>query len=341
MRARGHAVQLMSFHPIPEWVKAKSNYSNEWYCLNKKDGFLDIGLFHRLRKLLKHHHTKVIHAHCEASAFYGGIAAKLLRLRTLCTIHRSEPAYYLPSMKNKVFYCCVDHFIAISHERRQRMIQQLGIAPENISIIHWGIDTKKIAAEPHTQKDIQALREQYEISGPLLFSLGHLGSIKGHDDSIAAMVSIKKQFPEAKLFIAGDGSNEDYERLHSLIDALQLSKSVTLLGQIGKPELWLWACDVFLLPSREEGFGLVFIEAGYCSKATVTTRVGGIPDIVIDGETGLLCAPSHPDQLADNILKLLKHPGLAKKMGQNARKRVQTGFDLNQQLHKLESLVHE
>ena len=281
----GHQVTLVAFEAPPQWVLDQHTDSQNWIILNKKPGKFDFNLLLQLLKLIKHHKIDITHTHCEASALYAGIACKLKRTPIVGTYHRSELAHYQPSLKNKFYACLLDHCIAISHERKKRMVEQLGIANQKITIIHGGIELKDapiIASK-------EALKETLGICGTIIFSAGHLGPIKGHEDSIMALVELNHYFPdqakEAKLYIAGDGSKPEYKHLNTLIRKHQLDGQVTLLGHTSNTISWMQACDIFLQPSREEGFGLVFLEAGLCSKPTIATQVGGIPDIIINNET--------------------------------------------------------
>lgn len=173
----------------------------------------------------------------------------------------------------------------------------------------------------------------------ILFSLGHLGPIKGHEDSIKAMPAIRNKFPEARLYIAGDGLAEDHERLHALIEDLSLQGVVILLGQITNSLEWLQACDIFLQPSREEAYGLVFLEAGLCAKPSVATAIGGIPEIVIDGETGYLVNTRSPSEVAEKVNELIASESDRLSMGEAARRYISKNFDLSDRIDQLERLL--
>lgn len=234
-----------------------------------------------------------------------------------------------------MFYRFLNGYIAVSEERKNRIIEELGLSEEHITVIHWGINSELVG----NAIDKTGVREKLGLpDNPIILSLGHLGPIKGHDESIRALSLIKKDFRNAKLYIGGDGSEADSERLHTLIEELKLQDSVILLGQITNSLEWMKACDIFLQPSREEAFGLVFLEAGLCKKPTVATRVGGIPEIIVDGVTGFLVKPFRPDQIAEKLSALLCSHELMETMGNAARLRVEQEFNLGQQVDKLEQL---
>ena len=168
----------------------------------------------------------------------------------------------------------------------------------------------------------------------LLLSLGHLGPIKGHDYTLAALTAVVSKFPDVHLYIGGDGQPEDYERLRTLIQKHGLKDHVTLLGEVTNAFELFAACDVFVQPSLEEAFGLVFIEAGAHGKPTVATEVGGIPDIIINNETGILVPPGDSTTLAMAINKMLENPEWTAQLGKNARERIVAHFSLNKMVDK-------
>lgn len=232
-----------------------------------------------------------------------------------------------------MFYYFLTGYLAVSDDRKNLMIGTLGLSSEKVSMIHWGIDSDSISHNTE-QGDMRTKLGLPDCR--IIFSLGHLGSIKGHDDSIKALSIVKRKFRDAKLYIAGDGSEADHERLHLLIEELKVQNSVILLGQITNALEWMQACDLFLQPSLEEAFGLVFLEAGLCKKPTIATTVGGIPEIIDDGVTGYLVSPQKPDALAEKIITLLSSEERMQQMGDAAHAKVKQHFVLSKQIDKLE-----
>lgn len=211
----------------------------------------------------------------------------------------------------------------------------LGIAADHIDLLHWGINFEQIQA----LETSELCRRTLGLQGKVVLSLGHLGPIKGHDDSIRAVAKLTAKYPDIRLYIAGDGAIQDRQRLTTLIKELQLGEHVTLLGQISQALQWMKACDIFLQPSREEGFGLVFLEAGACEKPVIATHVGGIPDIIESGKTGILVAPEQPEEIATALDKLLGNPDIRSSYGKEACMRVTQHFNLNDKITQLESIL--
>ncbi len=335
LKARGHAVTLVGFSTPPAWVSEYYSHSEEWVIYNKSSARFDILLLFKLFKLFRNRKADLIHTHCESSSFYAGLAAWFLQVTAIGTIHRSELRYYAPTWRNRLFYRFLDYYIAVSRERKDRLVSQLGLDARKMEVIHWGIDPLAYSSDFNSAE----IRKKLGLtkSGPMLFSLGHLGPIKGHEDSIEAVALLRKKNSSIRLYIAGDGLAADYERLHEQIDRLNLRGSVVLLGQITNAMEWMQACDIFLQPSREEAFGLVFLEAGLCSKPTVATDIGGIPEIIVNDKTGYLVKTHSPSLLADKLEELINSNDKLKSMGKAARLHIIQNFSLSRRIDHLEN----
>lgn len=332
----GWRVKILSMAEPAPWVRTGYTGSASWLSLPKRPG-LDLLYIYRLARLLRSEKVALVHAHCESSYFYGGIAAKLAGIPIVGTYHRSDLAYFQPSLRLRRFARLLTGAVAISRDRKQLMTAHLGIPEDRITLIHGGVDLS--SCQPLSVDCIEPLKQKLGVEGKrVLLSVGHLGSIKGHDVTIAAIAQITERWPDLLLVIAGDGFAEDYQRLEVLVDSLDLSNHVTLLGQVHNVPEWLNICEFFVQPSIEEGFGLVFVEAGACRKAVVATAVGGIKDIVVDGQTGLLVDPDNADALASAIECLLQAPERAIAMGEAGLQRIQASFSLNSMAAKYDTL---
>ncbi len=332
----GWSVKLLSMAEPALWVRAGYKGGASWLSLRKRP-VLDLPYIYRLVRVLRSEQVTLIHAHCDSSYFYGGIAAKLTGVSIIGTYHGSELAYYSPTFRQRSFARLLTAAVAISRDRMQLMIAQLGIPANRITLIHGGVDLS--AYQPASPDCIEPSKQRLGVEGrKVLLSVGHLGPIKGHDVTLAAMARIKERWPHALLVIAGDGSAADYQRLNNLVESLHLGHHVRLLGQAHNVPEWLNICEFFVQPSIEEGFGLVFVEAGACRKAVVATAVGGIKDIVVDGETGLLVAPGDADALAAAMDSLLLSPERASALGEAGLQRIQASFSLDSMAAKYDAL---
>jgi len=159
---------------------------------------------------------------------------------------------------------------------------------------------------------------------PVILSVCRLSEHKGIDTALKAFAILHERGIEFEYRIAGHGP--DRKRLEKIASELGLSAKVRFLGEVADLNSLYNGCDLFLLLSREvggavEGFGLVFLEAAACGKASVGTRSGGIPDAVLDGETGLLVAENDARAAADAIQKLLTDKALRERLAGRAQLR--------------------
>jgi glycosyltransferase involved in cell wall biosynthesis len=141
---------------------------------------------------------------------------------------------------------------------------------------------------------------------------------------------------KARLVIAGDG--EERDALEEFSRRLGVTGQVEFLGFSRDVDPLMRSFDVFVLPSLTEGISLTILEAMAAAKPVITTRVGGNPEVVIDGRTGILVPPQDPDALAAAIVKLMKDPALALEMGKNGRKRFEEIFDLGLMVTRYEDV---
>ena len=201
-----------------------------------------------------------------------------------------------------------------------------GVAPHRIAVIHPGTDPAKFRPSPRDEQMSQALG----LGGKkVILTVGRLTPRKGQDMAIRAMPKILRCVPDAVYVIAGTG---DYEsRLRTLVDELHLGPAVRFVGAAENallPRLYVLA-DVFVMPNREtqglgnvEGFGIVFLEANACEVPVIGGRSGGVPDAIVDGQTGLLVEGDSVEAIAQSVIRILTDEAYARQLGRNGRERV-------------------
>jgi len=188
-----------------------------------------------------------------------------------------------------------------------------------------GIDDAVIQRGIDTKPGIRAL-QQYSSRVPLLLSIGRLVPRKGHDVALRAVALLKKNGLRTRYVIAGDGSHRS--TLERLASALGIAADVVFTGYVSDDEKYslLDLSDVFVLPSREEGFdvegfGIAFLEAAARGKPSIGGRHGGVGEAIVHGVTGLLADPHRPEDVAEKIREIVSNPFLMRKMGAAGRQR--------------------
>jgi phosphatidylinositol alpha-1,6-mannosyltransferase len=176
-----------------------------------------------------------------------------------------------------------------------------------------------------------AIRAKRKDANKVILTVGRLVERKGHEFVLKALPLIAERYPQLKYLIIGKGPME--KKLRNIVERKKLSDVVEFHGEVDNIADFYGNCDVFIMPSRfiekkgdVEGFGLVFLEANFFGKPVIAGNSGGISDAVIDGETGILVNPENPKEIADAVLKLFDDPKLARKLGEQGRKRVLEEF---------------
>ena len=193
--------------------------------------------------------------------------------------------------------------------------------------MYWGVDTKHF----HPKLDGKAIRQQYALGdAPVILFLGQVRPRKGPQVVLEAMPSIVHQHPNAKYLVVGP----DYgmvDQLKYRARELRVGKNVIFTG--GKPHgelpAFYAASDIFVFPTCTpiECLGLSMIQAMACGKPVVGSRINGIPEVIVDGETGFLVEPDNAGELAGKITTLLDDRTLRERMGIAGRARVVNQFD--------------
>jgi len=191
--------------------------------------------------------------------------------------------------------------------------------------------------------DCQVFRPTERINMTSTVTLGfvkHLKTKYGAEYLIRAMSFIVDRHPETRLLMVGSGDLRS--ELEELTGQLSLTRNVSFLGAIEHhrvPEL-LKSVDIFVMPSIREEFGVAAVEAQAMEIPVVSTKVGGIPEVVLDEETGILVEPGDSEQLAQAILTLIENPALRRQMGERGRRHVLAKYRWEENAALMEGLYH-
>lgn len=212
----------------------------------------------------------------------------------------------------------VDRFVAVSSAVRDALCAG-GVRPECVITIPNGIDIATVRSDAGLPAP-----EGLAAAGPLVGCVGRLAPVKGVEYFIRMAGSLGFQLPRARFVIAGSGPEESH--LREIAYAHGLGERLAFLGHVSLVAPVLAACDVVVIPSLSEGMPTVALEAMALGKPVVGTRVGGLVDVVVDGETGLLVPSADPEALAAAVARLLRDPALATRMGEAGAARAEERF---------------
>ena len=220
-----------------------------------------------------------------------------------------------------------DGGIAISGAIKDFVCQVEGAPPEKISVVYYGLEPQWITdAEQRIARDKLMAELQLEADSLLLGMVCRLVQQKGISCALQAFHQIRDRFPSAHLVIAGDGPLRG--KLGALADELGLSDQIHWLGWRSDAVDLIAAFDLVLLPSLWEGFGLVLLEAMSRRAPVIASRVSAIPEVVSDGETGILVEARDVDGLAAAMSRLLEDRALRQHMGLQGAARLEAHFSV-------------
>ncbi|MFW6041039.1 MAG: glycosyltransferase family 4 protein [Thermoplasmatota archaeon] len=217
-----------------------------------------------------------------------------------------------------------DRIIGVSRNEINLLKERLSIPEEKIKIIPNGIDPDKFTPIP--EGDL--FREKYDIEGKIILYAGRLASNKGLIQLVESIPKVKEDNPKVNFVIVGEDEGME-EKIIKRANELGVEENLRVIGYIEDYNIFkssYSAADVFVLPSEYEAFGIVLLEAMMCETPCIGTKVGGIPEVINNGKTGLLIQYDDIKALSDTINQLLDNAKLRRKMGKMGRKRVLQKF---------------
>src|SRR6478736_6085465 len=278
---------------------------------------MDLTAAWRLSRLIKRLKPEIVHAHDPHGVAMAALALSMsTQLAKPPLIAARRVDFHLKGNSlSRWKYRQVDCFICASEAIRQMLVGD-GVPPPRTVTVHEGIDVERVdAADPANLHGEFWLPHQAPIVGNVAALVGH----KGQRHLIEAARLVLPQVPDARFIIAGEG--ELRPALERQIKEHHLEKHVILAGF--RPDVLSLhkAFDIFVMSSVTEGLGTSLLDAMACGKPIVATTAGGIPEIVVDGETGVVVAPRDHDAMAEAIVRLLKDDDLRRRMGDAGRAR--------------------
>jgi glycosyltransferase involved in cell wall biosynthesis len=319
LRALGHRTLLVA-HSEGE-LRQRAKEGLDLLALAPKTE-KDLTAAWRLSRILKQLKPDIVHAHDPHGVAMAGLALSMstqLAKPPLVAARRVD-FHLRGSSLSRWKYRQVDCFLCASEAIRQMLIGD-GVPAARAVTVHEGIDLERVESAPPAN-----LHEDLWLPhhAPIVGNVAALVAHKGQRHLIEAARLVLPQVPDARFVIAGEG--ELRPALERQIKDHHLEKHVLLAGF--RPDVLSLhkAFDIFVMSSVTEGLGTSLLDAMAAGKPVVATMAGGIPEVVIDGETGFLVPPRDHDAMAGAIVKLLKDDALRHRMGEAGRARVRTIF---------------
>jgi glycosyltransferase involved in cell wall biosynthesis len=281
----------------------------------------------------------IVHTHLFKADVAGAFAAKSARAGLVSTKHNEDPQLRIPVVRGIAARLArsADAVVAVSDAVGRHVRSRLALHRDHVRTVRYGLDLDEIDAHP----DAPDLRAELGMAPgqPLVLFAGRLVPQKALEVLITAVARIREAVPDMRVAVAGRGPLE--QKMRDRVRALGLDDTIIFLGFRPDAPRLMRQADLFVLPSRWEGLGLVLLEAMAARCPVVASWVGAIPEVVADRETGRLVPPDDPDALADAMLTLLRDPAERRRMGEAGRRRVRERFALETEVARIEALYGE
>ena len=283
--------------------------------------FVEAGVLaaHMKRNGITHLHNHIAKASCTVAM----LASAISDIPFSFTLHGPdiffEPKHWRLDEKiaRAKFVACISNFC-----RSQAMVFSGAKDTEKLKIVHCGIDPRRY-------------EETVNTDGHQLLFVGRMAQVKGVPLLLNAVASLSKSHPKTHLTLIGDGP--DRAALEKQAETLGIIDHVSFEGYQSQAAVSeaLSASDLFVLPSFAEGVPVVLMEAMAAKRAVLTTRIAGIPELIEDGQSGVLVTPGDQNALTQSLATLLDDPALRDRLGAKARTKVQAEFNITTEAAKL------
>ena len=332
-----YSVSVCSLKERGEIARDLERQGIEVHCLKmeNKEGFIGwlttIGSLIRLIPYLRKLQPTIVHSFLFRANIVARIASYITSIPIVISSIRvmgGEKNYfhYLERMTSFM----VDHYITVSESVKDYLVRKSRIPLEKVSVIYNGVNIKEHNSLKMPNQRVIGAEDKVVIT------VGRLHTQKGHSYLLQAIAKVQKEISKVKVLVIGEGEEEN--NLKNLAKSLDLTDKIIFAGLRVDVEEILPEADLFVLPSLWEGMPNALLEAMALGIPVVATDVGGIPEVVIHEETGILIPPKDSDALASAMIDLLQNNFKAQKMGEAGRDRVEKHFSLARTIEKTECL---
>ncbi|HEX8988773.1 MAG TPA: glycosyltransferase [Rhodocyclaceae bacterium] len=284
-----------------------------------------------IARLARRDEYAIVNTHSGVDSWAGGLAAKLAGVKLVRTRHLNLPlkrrwlnfVHYLP-----------DALVTCGEEVRRNLVDNCGFPAGQVVSIPTGIDFGAFRPRHERAATRQALG--FADGEFIVLMVGVIRAVKRHEVALRALAALQERLPNARLVLAGDGPMRG--DMEALAVQLGLGAKVSFLGHREDVPDLMNAADCLLLTSRSEGVPQAVTQALGLGLPVVATRVGGVPELIDDGRTGLLVPAENADAVAAALARLAADPALARQLGAQGRDHVLAHFSAEAMLDATEAL---
>jgi sugar transferase (PEP-CTERM/EpsH1 system associated) len=309
--------------------------------LHRRAGF-DWRCVRRLGRFLEANNVQVVHAH-QYTPFAYAAATRLFGRRPRIVF--TEHGRFYPDMTsrkrrafNRLVVSRLDRLVAVGESVRQALIEKEGLPASRIQVIYNGIDLEPVKLTPRQRSELRKVMGASDEDF-LVVQVARLDTIKDHPTALRVIAAASREDSSLRLAIVGDGPEK--ANIERQVHELSLNKHVRLLGKRDDVAHLLAAADAFLLTSVSEGIPVTIIEALAAGVPVVATAVGGVPEVIDDGISGLLAPAGDVSALAVALLRLARDAALQEKFACEGAKRASERFSEDRMIERYASIYRD
>ena len=303
---------------------------------------VDVRLVWRLRQLYARLGVDVVHAHQYTPYVYAAAACLLApQVKVVFTEHgRHQPdrLRLRRAASNQILRLVTAAYTGVSAFTRESLVAFERIPRSRIRVIYNGVERP---VEPGPSVATARGKLGLDASVPIVLAVGRMDRIKDFGTLVRAFGTVVRDVPDAVLLVAGDGDRAYVTELRSLSESLDLNGRVRFLGNRSDIPDLLTACDVFALTSVSEAACMTILEGMAAGRPVVATAAGGNAELVVDGQTGVLVPVGDAGAVATALVRLLRDPEQARRMGAAGRRRVAERFSMTTALAAYQRLYED
>lgn len=319
----------------------------------RRDGFvvehlqrgegIDWACAKRLNDLVQRENVSLLHAHQYTPFFQAMLSRGLFGATPVLFTEHGRHFPDLPSLKrsivNRLLLRKQDRMVGCGGSVRQALIDNEGLPKHRVELVYNGADLQDLATAPAGARD--RIRDDFGFTDDdfVVVQVARLHELKDHQTALRTVHHARQEFPNVRLLIAGDG--DERPAIEQTIADLALQDHVTLAGSRNDVSSLLAASDAFLLTSISEGIPLTVIEAMAAELPVVSTRVGGLPEMIEDGVSGFLCEAGDAASLAKRLLTLAADEDLRKQISCTGNIVAHERFSLKAMLNRYQTIYRE
>jgi glycosyltransferase involved in cell wall biosynthesis len=294
---------------------------------------LNFTLILSLSEIIKKNQIVLVHGQGARAEFFARLASRFAgNSKYVSTIAMPVEGFDVGPIRKRIYSLLdrfserfVDRFLVVSDVLRDKMIRGHLIPAEKVIRIYNGIEVGHYLMQDRNGSR-ERIRNEFNIEGDTLFiaSVGRLVWQKGFEYLVQAMPKVLNEFPQTKMLIVGEGPLR--KDLEALAQKLRIEKHIIFADFRKDVNDILSAINILIVPSLLEGFPMIVLEGMAMAKPIIATRIDGIKEQIVDGESGILIPPRDPDALAEAIVRLSIDKELARTLGSEGRRRVENEF---------------